>query len=74
MDAVIQGFTLLIDPFNIFLIFIAVLIGVCVGALPGLSSPMAIALLLPFSLSLEPIPAILIANEREHLRPLRKKR
>lgn len=58
MDAVILGFTLLMDPFNIFLIFIAVLIGVCVGALPGLSSPMAIALLLPFSLSLEPIPAI----------------
>ncbi|MBT8361791.1 MAG: C4-dicarboxylate ABC transporter permease [Desulfobacterales bacterium] len=58
MDAVIQGFTLLIEPFNIFLIFVAVLIGVCVGALPGLSSPMAIALLLPFSLSLEPIPAI----------------
>lgn len=58
MEAVIQGFSLLIDPFNIFLIFIAVLIGVCVGALPGLSSPMAIALLLPFSLSLQPIPAI----------------
>jgi putative tricarboxylic transport membrane protein len=58
MDAMIQGFSLLIDPFNIFLIFIAVLIGVCVGALPGLSSPMAVALLLPFSLSLEPIPAI----------------
>lgn len=58
MDAVIQGLSLLMDPFNIFLIFIAVLIGVCVGALPGLSSPMAIALLLPFSISLEPIPAI----------------
>ncbi|MBW1696834.1 MAG: tripartite tricarboxylate transporter permease [Deltaproteobacteria bacterium] len=58
MDAVIQGLTLLLDPFNIFLIFIAVLIGVLVGALPGLSSPMAIALLMPFSLSLEPIPAI----------------
>ncbi len=58
MEAVIQGFSLLIDPFNILLIFIAVLIGVCVGALPGLSSPMAIALLLPFSLSLRPIPAI----------------
>ena len=26
MDAVIQGLTLLMDPFNIFLIFIAVLI------------------------------------------------
>ena len=58
MDAMIQGFTLVLDPFNILLIFVAVLIGVCVGALPGLSSPMAIALLLPFSLSLEPIPAI----------------
>ena len=58
MEAVIQGLSLLVDPFNIFLIFIAVLIGVCVGALPGLSSPMAIALLLPFSLSLEAIPAI----------------
>ncbi len=58
MDAALQGFALILDPFNIFLIFIAVLIGVCVGALPGLSSPMAVALLLPFSLSLEPIPAI----------------
>jgi len=58
MESVILGLSLLINPFNIFLIFIAVLIGVCVGALPGLSSPMAIALLLPFSLSLEPIPAI----------------
>ena len=58
MDAMIQGFSLLMDPFNILLIFIAVLIGVCVGALPGLSSPMAVALLLPFSLSLEPVPAI----------------
>ena len=58
MDAVIQGFSLVLDPFNVLLIFVAVLIGVCVGALPGLSSPMAIALLLPFSLSLEPISAI----------------
>jgi putative tricarboxylic transport membrane protein len=58
MEPVIQGLSLLADPFNIFLIFVAVLIGVCVGALPGLSSPMAIALLLPFSLSLEPVPAI----------------
>ncbi len=58
MDAAIQGFALILDPMNIFLIFIAVLIGVCVGALPGLSSPMAIALLLPFSLSMEPVSAI----------------
>jgi putative tricarboxylic transport membrane protein len=34
------------------------LVGVIVGALPGLSSSMAVALLLPFSLYLEPVPSI----------------
>ena len=58
MDAVITGFTLIMEPFNFFLIFMGVLIGVLVGALPGLSSPMAVALLLPFTIGLEPIPAI----------------
>ena len=58
MEPVIQGLLLIADPFNVLLIFIAVVIGVTVGALPGLSSPMAIALLLPFSITLEPVPAI----------------
>lgn len=58
MDAMVQGLTLLVDPFNILLIFLGVLVGILVGALPGLSSPMAVALLLPFTISLEPIPAI----------------
>jgi len=58
VDAVLQGFGLIVDPFNILLIIIGVLIGVLVGALPGLSSPMAVALLLPFTITLEPVPAI----------------
>jgi putative tricarboxylic transport membrane protein len=58
VDAVLQGIGLAVDPFSIFLIFSGVLIGVIVGALPGLSSPMAVALLLPFTISLEPVPAI----------------
>ena len=58
MEPVIQGILLMLDPFNIMLIFGGVLIGVTVGALPGLSSPMAVALLLPFSLTLDPVPAI----------------
>ena len=58
MEPVIEGLTLVLDLNNILLIFGGVLIGVLVGALPGLSSPMAVALLLPFSLSLEPVPAI----------------
>ena len=39
---------------NLLLIFGGVLVGVLVGALPGLSSPMAIALLMPFTISLDP--------------------
>jgi len=58
LDALLQGFGMLADPFNILLIFAGVLIGVVVGALPGLSSPMAVALLLPITIALEPVPAI----------------
>lgn len=58
MDAMLTGLEMLADPFNLGLIVIGVLIGVCVGALPGLSSPMAVALLLPFTLTLKPVPAI----------------
>lgn len=58
MEPVIEGLSLLADPFYIGLIFAGVLIGVIVGALPGLSSPMAVALLLPFTISLEPVAAI----------------
>lgn len=58
MEPVLQGLGLILDLNNIILIFGGVLIGVLVGALPGLSSPMAVALLLPFTLSLEPVPAI----------------
>ena len=58
MEPVITGLLLIADPFNFFLIFCGVVIGVTVGALPGLSSPMAVALLLPFTIGLDPVPAI----------------
>ena len=44
MEDVIRGFVLLMEVQNLLLIFGGVLVGVLVGALPGLSSPMAIAL------------------------------
>jgi putative tricarboxylic transport membrane protein len=50
------------DPYVIGLIVIGTIAGVIVGALPGLSSSMAVALLLPFSLYLEPIPAIALLS------------
>ena len=58
MEDVIKGLTLIFEFQNIALIFGGVLVGVLVGALPGLSSPMAIALLMPFTISLDPIASI----------------
>lgn len=51
-----------LNPNLIFLIFMGTLVGVLVGALPGLSSSMAIALLLPFTLYLEPIESIALMS------------
>ena len=58
MEDVAKGLGLLLEFENIILILSGVLIGVLVGALPGLSSPMAIALLIPFTISLDPVAAI----------------
>ena len=52
----------LTDPLVIGLIVAGTVVGVVVGALPGLSSSMGVALLLPFSLYLEPIPAIALLS------------
>ncbi len=58
MEPVLHGLSLAFGLENIALVILGVLIGVVVGALPGLSSPLAIALLLPFTLTLEPVSAI----------------
>ena len=58
MDLMLTGFGMGADPAIIGVILIGVVIGVLVGALPGLSSPMAIALLIPFTIPMPPIAAI----------------
>ena len=58
MDDIVKGLSLILEFENIILILGGVLIGVMVGALPGLSSPMAIALLIPFTITLDPVAAI----------------
>ncbi|GGB54519.1 hypothetical protein GCM10011409_35160 [Lentibacillus populi] len=43
----------LIEPINILLLCVGVLAGIIVGALPGLTATMALALLLPFTFAME---------------------
>jgi len=58
MDSFGAALALFTDPYLIGLVLVGTVGGVIVGALPGLSSTMATALLLPFTLTMEPIPAI----------------
>ncbi len=46
------------DPFVLSVIFIAAIFGLFVGAVPGLSATMAVALLVPITFFMDPVPAI----------------
>ena len=60
MDAFINGLLALGDINLLLLLLAATLGGVVVGALPGLNATTGAALLLPFTLTMEPVPAIAI--------------
>lgn len=58
MEAFVGGLLALADPSLLFIILAATLGGVLVGALPGLNGTTGAALLLPFTLTMEPVAAI----------------
>lgn len=60
MDALLNGLVSLGDPHLLMLLLAATLGGVIIGALPGLNATTGAALLLPFTLTMEPVPAIAI--------------
>lgn len=52
--------SVLLDPYLIFLITATTVIGVVIGVLPGLGATTGAALLLPFTLTMEPVNAIAV--------------
>ena len=48
------------DPYLVFLILITTILGVVIGVLPGLGATTGAALLLPFTLTMEPVHAIAV--------------
>ncbi|MEM7046615.1 MAG: tripartite tricarboxylate transporter permease [Pseudomonadota bacterium] len=60
MDALLSGLGALADLHLLALILAATFGGVLVGALPGLNATTGAALLLPFTITMEPIPAIAV--------------
>lgn len=57
---IVQYLIAAFTPMNIFVTVIGAFLGVLVGAIPGLSSPMVIVVLLPLTYKMEPLPALLL--------------
>jgi TctA family transporter len=53
-----QALSMVFDPYNIVVMLAASLFGLFVGAVPGLTATMAVALLVPVTFFMAPIPAI----------------
>jgi putative tricarboxylic transport membrane protein len=58
IDAIIAGFFMVADPYILFLIVVSSAFGLFVGAVPGLTAAMAIALLVPVTFFMPPLPAL----------------
>jgi putative tricarboxylic transport membrane protein len=52
--------SVLFDPYLLFLIFVTTIIGIVIGVLPGLGATTGAALLLPFTLTMNPVHAIAV--------------
>lgn len=55
MDLILQGLAAIVQPEMLLITLLGVAGGLFVGALPGLTATMALALLLPFTFTLEPL-------------------
>jgi len=58
MDAVLQAFSMVMDPTVLIAIALSGLFGMFVGAVPGLTATMATALLVPITFFLPPVAAV----------------
>ena len=58
MTDIAAGFALVFEPYVLMVIFLASVFGLFVGSIPGLTATMAVALLVPITFFMDPVPAI----------------
>ena len=56
----IHGFAVVVQPFNLLLMVVGIVLGVIVGVLPGLGGANGVAILLPLTFSMSPTSAIIM--------------
>ncbi len=59
MENIWIGITTSLEPINLLFNVFGVIVGIIVGAIPGMSGPMAIALFIPATFAMDPIPAVI---------------
>ena len=57
-----QGFAVALQPFNIGVMFLGIVLGVLIGVLPGLGGANGVAILLPLTFSMSPTSAIIMLS------------
>src|SRR6266536_3520757 len=57
-----HGFAVVIQPYNLLVMCIGILLGVIVGVLPGLGGANGVAILLPLTFSMSPTSAIIMLS------------
>ena len=60
MEHLLNGFLIVMQPMNILMMLIGAVLGMIIGIVPGIAGPMGVALLIPFTFTMEPIQGILI--------------
>ena len=57
-----QGFGVALQPYNLLLMMVGVVLGVLIGVLPGLGGANGVAILLPLTFSMSPVSAIIMLS------------
>ncbi len=62
INALAQGFAVILTPMNIGLMFVGIILGVLIGVLPGLGGANGVAILLPLTFTMSPTSAIIMLS------------
>jgi putative tricarboxylic transport membrane protein len=62
LSALFHGFTVVLTPFNLMLMFVGITLGVVIGVLPGLGGANGVAILLPLTFTMSPTSAIIMLS------------
>ncbi len=63
LEAAGNAFVLLMEPFRLLMLFTGVMMGLVIGLLPGIGGLVGLALLLPFTFSMDPYSAFALLLE-----------